>query len=273
MIDSHVHVVSGDQARYPRRTTSALPSGQASREIEAEALLALADQEGVEKLVLVQSFAAYAYDNQYIMDVAKHHSDRVAFVCGIDSEHPDAQEQSKNCLALGASGLRALAFAESFNVESLRALLEPAAEINSAICLLATPQILGQLIPILSEYPTVPFVLDHGGLQSLDVSRPCLGAPALFELSSVESVVLKVSSRVFSSCVGDEREILRSLVSAFGSDRVMWGSDFPASPDDSYAVAVERATRATSELTSDDRDQLLRLTSERVWQLATTTRE
>lgn len=265
MIDSHVHVVSADQTRYPRRAPNDMLSAHVSREIAAEELLTYADQESIERIVLVQAFATYGFDNAYIIDVANQHPDRFAFVSGVNPEKPDAREQSNACLKDGARGLRALAFAEDFDAQSLRALLEPASEVGAAICLLATPQVLTKLAPVLIDYPNVPFVLDHCGLQPLDSSLSCLGAPALFALASLDNIVLKVSSRVFSKCLGDEREVIRSLVSEFGAERLMWGSDFPASSDASYSAAAKRVVQATSNLTSTDREQILHGTSEQVF--------
>ena len=265
MIDSHVHVVSADQARFPRRAPNDTLSAHISREISAEELLAHADQENIERIVLVQAFATYGFDNAYIVDAANRHPDRFAVVSGVNPEIPDAREQSNDRLKKGARGLRALAFAEDFDAQSLRALLEPASEVGAAICLLATPHVLTKLAPVLVDYPNVPFVLDHCGLQPLDSSLPSLGASALFALSSLDNIVLKVSSRVFNKCLGDERDIVSSLVSEFGAERLMWGSDFPASSDASYSAAAKRVVQATSNLTSTDREQILHGTSEQVF--------
>jgi len=69
IIDTHVHVVSGDQRKYPKQVAHAAP-GEWVRDTSAEMLLSLNAQTGIDKTVLVQAYSAYKYDNSYTADCA-----------------------------------------------------------------------------------------------------------------------------------------------------------------------------------------------------------
>jgi len=267
VIDSHVHVVSTDEVSYPRKATPETASQHSTATVTAEELLALASKEDLDKIVLVQSFAAYAFDNRYSADVARQFPDRFAFVCGVDPGAPDAAEASRHWVEEGACGLRVLAFAPDFDANVLRPTFEVASSSGVAVCLLATPHVLGQLDRVLADYPRLTLVLDHCGLQSLDSEQDDLGAPALVALATSANAALKISTRVFDHVVGSPRVVVEKLVDRFGAERIMWGSDFPASPVPSYAAALERAREMTSGLPASAREQILHGTSERVWRL------
>jgi L-fuconolactonase len=267
VIDSHVHVVSSDEVAYPRQTTPETASHHASPTVDAEALLALASQEDLDKIVLVQSFAAYGFDNRYTADVAKRRPERFGFVCGVDPAAADAAEASQYWVDEGANGLRVLAFAPDFDVDVLRPIFEVAASSGVAVCLLATPHVLDQLAGALSDAPGLTLVLDHCGLGALDSGKGDLGAPQLLALADCANAHLKISTRVFDHVVGDPRGVVEVLVDRFGAERIMWGSDFPASPAPSYAGTLEQALKMTSGLRASAREAILHGTSERVWRL------
>ena len=267
MIDSHVHVVSADETAYPRQTTAETASLHGAPTVTAEELLALARRKDLERIVLVQSFAAYAFDNRYSADAARQYPDRFAFVCGVDPGAPDVVEAARHWVGEGACGLRVLAFAPDFEADRLQPIFEVASSSGVALCLLTTTPILEELPGISRAHPHVPLVLDHCGLQSLDSGKDDLGAPALLALSEVENAVVKISTRVFDQVVGSPRDVVERLVERFGPERVMWGSDFPASPVASYAAALDRAEEMTAGLRASEREWVLHGTAERVWRL------
>jgi L-fuconolactonase len=267
MIDSHVHIVAPDTAAYPRQAASGTAARHASNTVSAAEMLDLMTAGGLDRVVLVQSFAAYAFDNRYIVDEAKRHPDHFSLVCGVDPTAADAREQAQHWVASGARGLRVLAFAPDFDVACLRSLFGVAQRSEIALCLLATPQILGSLAALLDEFPDVPLVVDHCALLPLDAARVDLGAESLCKLAAWPNVQLKISTRVFAHVVGEPRLAVERMVERFGAGRMMWGSDFPASPAPSYPEMLEMAKQVTSGLGAVEREQILHGTSERIWQL------
>ena len=67
IIDTHVHVISGDQRKYPRRADAQ----DWVRDTSGEMLLALNRDAGVDRTVLVQGYGAYECDNSYAADCAR----------------------------------------------------------------------------------------------------------------------------------------------------------------------------------------------------------
>jgi predicted TIM-barrel fold metal-dependent hydrolase len=84
IIDTHVHVISDDQRKYPRRADA-----QAwVRDTSGEILLALNREAGGDRTVLVQGFGAYECDNSYTADCARRYPDSFASVCIVQGDAP-----------------------------------------------------------------------------------------------------------------------------------------------------------------------------------------
>ena len=273
MIDAHVHVVSPDSSRYPHASEDTAGSHYATAAVSADALLEIIDAESVRRVVLVQAFAAYGFDNRYVADVARAHPERFAFISGVDPFAKDAPAAARHWVDLGSRGLRVIAMSADFDPSCLGPLFGVAGDRGACMCLLAAPVVLGRLTGVLSAFPSVPLVLDHCGLQALSSDRDDLGAPDLVDLARFDNVYLKVSTRVFNQAEGEAPVVIEKLVSRFGSERMLWGSDFPASVGPSsgssaataYASTLRIAQEMTSCLNETDRDQILRLTAERLW--------
>ena len=74
IVDTHIHVTSRDHATYPierewipRRLERLLLTG--------EDLIALMDEAGVDRAVLVQATNTHGYDNAYAADMARAYPD------------------------------------------------------------------------------------------------------------------------------------------------------------------------------------------------------
>jgi predicted TIM-barrel fold metal-dependent hydrolase len=110
--------------------------------------------------------------------------------------------------------------------------------------------------------------LDHLAYIDLEHGPPEDEVAALFELSAVPNLYMKVSTRNLSAVTIDQRatrDFFRRLVDCFGPDRVMWGSNFTASHDRSYADMVALARDVFSFLTAGDLDLVMGGTALRVW--------
>ena len=86
---------------------------------------------------------------------------------------------------------------------------------------------------------------------------------SLAPIVRLENVYLKVSTRVLSQA--PPARIVRQLADHFGAERLMWGSDYPASHERSYREWVELARAATGELSEDEADRFLSGTALELW--------
>ena len=98
IVDTHVHAVSEDQRKYPRRVSPGTP-GEWVRDMSAEMLLSLNAEAGIDKTVLVQAYSAYRYDNSYTADCAASYPDRFASVSILDPLQADTPDSLSYWLA------------------------------------------------------------------------------------------------------------------------------------------------------------------------------
>ena len=269
MIDTHVHVVSHDEAAYPLDPRPL--SGPWYREAphSAEELLALMDASGVDCAVLVQGVGAYSYDNRYAADSARRHPERFASACCVDAEASDAAEALARWLDAGMHGVRLFAIGSdgAWLADERGAPLWKLARERGAhvIVTVLTPQ-LPHLALALARYPDIAVSLDHCGFPEL-ASSDGSGAEPLLALAHHAGLHLKVSTHVLDAAgnVGDAAEFVAVLARSFGAERLMWGSDFCQTHDRSYAELVALGRRAFSGLSEAEREAALGGTALRLW--------
>ena len=106
-----------------------------------------------------------------------------------------------------------------------------------------------------------PVSLDHCGF--CDVARP----EPLLTLARFENLHLKVTTNVIDAAIGAEgtaRRLIGALSSAFGADRLMWGSDYCQTRDRPYAELVRLGVDAFGGLSSSAQQACLGGTAQRL---------
>ena len=92
IVDTHVHVISDDLETYPlvpgRRRLGWVDEAR----FTVEQVLALMDEAGVDRALLVQPLTAYGYDNRYTALSARRYPDRFVSVPIVDMEADGAAE-------------------------------------------------------------------------------------------------------------------------------------------------------------------------------------
>ena len=136
IIDTHVHVISNDQQKYPRRSGE-LPDWV--QDLSRATLFALNREAGIDRTVF-QGFGAYEYDNSYAADCAADYPDCFASVCIVDQLARDASDKLtywvKQC---GVHGVRLFTIEEpEVMVDDPRALpfWERAAALAIPVCIM-----------------------------------------------------------------------------------------------------------------------------------------
>lgn len=267
IIDTHTHVVSTDEQRFPLVCVATEPDDPSAwplhARISAVELAAEMEACGVGRACLVQGFAAYRFDNRYTVEAAEARPDRFVSVCALDSQDPQSPVQLE---ALSAHPrLRGVRLVTGFmeedeglEGEGAQRIWDAADRLGLVVVAFAFAPQLEALTRAARLHAARPVVLDHCGF--LDLTREF---ERLEPLAALENVHLKVSSRVLVQ--DDPARLVRRLADRFGAARLMWGSDFPASHERSYRDWVELARAGAERLSDDEADRFLGATALELW--------
>lgn len=272
IVDTHAHIYHEDEALYPQKDDPYLPPKGLGT---VEHLKREVADNGIGRVVLVQTGSAYQWDNRLLADTARDNADWAVGVCTLDP----AAEESVGELARLASG---------FNVKGLRMeptklspavydhegahrLWQKARELDVVICAHIQSQFTNELANLLKTYPDVSVVLDHAaypkavdGVGSETVKR-------VLDLAGFQNLHVKLTFAVTGSVepypFGDMKAIVKDIVNGFGAGRCMWGSDFPCElwlKKSTYAQHLALVREAWG-LSVGEQQAILEETPMRVW--------
>jgi predicted TIM-barrel fold metal-dependent hydrolase len=268
IIDTHVHVISDDQRKYPRRADAQ----DWVRDTSGEMLIALNREAGVDRTVLVQGYGAYGYDNGYAADCARQYPDRFVSVCILDQRRSDAPEQLTYWVReRGVSGLRLLTIVEPEPLlDDARTfpLWARADSLAIPICIMTRFPQVARLPAVLERFPRVRVALDHLALPRLSEGPPYDSLQPLFDLVRFPNLYLKFSTEtLYAASRGRStpQEFFSRLLERFGANRIMWGSNFPATHDRTFKEQVELAREDLAFLPEGDQRRLFSETALALW--------
>ena len=269
VIDSHTHVLSADHDRYP--VTPGIGEEQSwhrEHPVDVEGLLGYADAVGVRALALVQALSCHGYDNRYVLDSARAHPGRTVAIGAVRPDDPHAVESlRRDVIDGGARGVRVFAVGGTttpLDHPDVRAIVATAGDLDIPVVLLINASQVPSVLDLVSTFPAVRFVLDHCGFADLGGDASFDRAAALFALAESRNLHLKVSSMTLRSTEHPEA-LWTALAARFGSERLMWGSDYPHTHEPNYAALVELARDTTAGLTERARADVLAGTARRLW--------
>ena len=179
IIDTHVHVVSDDTARYPRQiNASATHSWWAGVDCDTAALRRTMDAHGIATALAVQAVGVYAYDNAYLLDEVASGSGRVVGVVAVDADANGAAEEIEQLsLATGVVGIRLFAVSPGSSwVHSTKAdeAFDAASRSGLPVVLTAFDH---QLPPLAPSIARLPHAADRSGPLRLPEARWGTGPP------------------------------------------------------------------------------------------------
>ena len=280
IVDSHVHIASHDRERYPIRP----PKGEAAAgltflwfdeaPVNAEMMLALMAEAGVDATVLVQPISAYQFDNSYIAVSAAAFPEAFASVCIIRMGTEDAADRLDYWVReRGVHGVRIFASVQPdpwwLDDPKSDRVWEQAQELGIPVCMQMRIGQIPRLRTILQRFPDLTIAIDH--LASLHrEEKPGLEAAGpLMGLDKFPNVHLKYSTMNLDAWAREGKDVTRDclarLVDRFGSDRLIWGSNFPATYDQPYAEMVDLARETVAFLSEDERGRMLGGTALKLW--------
>jgi L-fucono-1,5-lactonase len=270
IVDTHVHVVARDEARFPLR-----PSGVGSQwfrehPVTAEDYLATAAAAGVDRAVLVQAHGAYGSDNTYVLDALRVAPERWVGVVIVDPADPDPAARLRELAAVpGCHGVRLFGIGAEppvwFDGDVGAALWDTAVDLDLRIvATLLTPE-LPRLDAMLARHPGVPVVLDHCGFPDLDGGPAFPGLEPLLALADHPGLHLKITSHVLEGAGAAASALVERLVATFGAARLVWGSDYPQTHDRTYPELVALGRESCAGLDLGDQASVLGENALRLW--------
>jgi L-fuconolactonase len=271
IIDIHAHIISTDTQRYPSHPVGGNQSDWSKERPQTfEQLVAGMDAAGVAKAAIVQASTYYGDDDSYLADSIAKNPKRFTGVGTIDMLAPDALAVVKGWMRRGITGLRI--FTGGKNMEMLVdpkafPVWEYAQSKGFSIAMSTQGQGFANVRFLLKRYPKVKVILDHAGSAKLDDGPPYVTAQPVFDLAEFRNLYLKITSNTFALARAGKstpEAYFGKLVSAFGADRIAYGSNLPATAGPMTKL-IELARSGLASLKPADRAMILSGTAKHLY--------
>lgn len=282
VIDTHMHVWSGDPKRFPFAHPYDAQYKPPPIAATVELLVKEMDEFGISHCVLVQTIC-HGWDNRYLVHCLKAHPKRFRGQGLIDPTDPKVAEKLEYWVR--QHGLAGMRFSPMYyqgkddwlNARSSYPLWEKAAALGAIFNFFITTAQLPKLEEMVRRFPRVPVVIDHLARIDLKAADPLPEFRKLLALARYPQVFVKVSELNVLSPSGkypfrDTFPWVRRMSDAFGPDRLMWGTGFPGTtraqagrpslPDELNLIRKE-----LDFLTPEDRGKILGRNAARLWKL------
>lgn len=274
IIDTHAHIYSPDETTYPPIVEPLRPPRGAG---SPEHLRRVMSESGVDRAMMVQTTTFYGWDNSFTRDTTRQCMDWARAVYTLDPEHPHSTEILYALVQ--TAGMRALRTypvggngVGEYDHPGNRRLWAAARDAGIVVnILIGHVRYAEQVAHLLRDFPEVPAVLDH--CIALDIRQPDYSAKleAVLELARLPNLNAKLTFLATGSAeeypFRDMHDATRRIINAYGSQRCVWGSDFPLelwAPKTSYAGYLE-LFQSELGLTSLERENILGATAERLY--------
>ncbi len=261
IVDTHVHCFAGaaDQ-RFPYHKDGAYQPEKVST---PEDLLDCMKQAGVDFTVIVHP-EPYQDDHQYLEHCLEVGKGKLKGTCLFFAGRPNSI-RDMTALVKRQPGkivtLRIHAYAPErlppFGKPELRELWKAASDLGLAIQLHFEPRYAPGFEPLIQEFSKTRVIIDHLG-------RPLQGTSEehdhVVKWSRFENTVMKLSAIPATRTYPhrDVEPIIQTLVTAFGSDRLIYGGGWgEGSTGESYRANYERVRSYLTHLTSAEQAQVL----------------
>tara|TARA_R110002096_G_scaffold310126_10_gene504725 strand:- start:8915 stop:9850 length:936 start_codon:yes stop_codon:yes gene_type:complete len=272
-IDAHVHVWTPDQQAYPISPNFSEKEMEPASFQPAE-LFAEQKGSGVSRTVLIQ-MSFYEFDNRYMLDSMAKYPGRFGGVAIVDAETEGVAQTMKDLGAQGVRGFRLYAFPDRVKdweaSKGIQAMWKTGGEEGLAMCCLTDPASLPVIHRMCQAYPETRVVIDHFariGLQG-EVDQAVLDQ--LLAMADFPNTYLKTSAFYAlgkkTPPYTDLADMYRQVRDAFGSERLMWGSDCPyqVQGEHTYDASLSLVTDELDFLTEQDKENILRNTAEKLF--------
>lgn len=229
IIDTHAHIYSDDEARYPTIPEPLRPPGGSG---SMENLQRVMKENGVAGVCIVQTSTYYGWDNRFICDTAARTRNWTAGVCTLDPD--DARSAELISEYVRKYDIRALRSrpAQDGRMDSpgVQALWEACGKSGIVVNVLCNRDNTDALAHMFEKFGRQRVVIDH-----------CLNLKAGPDLDAVLADMVRLAkyptthAKLTFLATGsaeqypfrDMHEPCRKIIAAYSPDRCVWGSDFP----------------------------------------------
>jgi predicted TIM-barrel fold metal-dependent hydrolase len=275
VIDIHPHVISTDEAKYPRAPLGGHQSvWSKERPVSAEEMIRAMDEAGVEKSAVVQASTCYGHDNSYLADSIDRYPKRFTGVCSVDVLADNGPERIRYWNSRALRGLRLFTVGSTMTTQSTwlddpRSFpsWETVRELGWPMCLQVRVPGLPMVKTLLDRFPDVRVLIDHLAGAEVDDGPPYAKAAPLFELAKYPNVFLKLTSnsvRAAKKGAATPETYFAKVIGEFGSNRIAWGSNFPASAGTLKEI-VDESRAALAFLSEQDQLNIFRRTAQKLY--------
>jgi L-fuconolactonase len=271
-IDAHQHFWTTSRHDYGWLTPEL---GPIYRDFQPNDLQPLLVNAGIDRSLLVQAAQSEA-ETFYLLDLAAR-TDFVAGVVGwVDLEAADAAARVAAVAKRGVIGLRPMvqdiADTQWLLRSALKSGLEAMITHDLRFDALVQPRHLSILPEFSQLYPMLQVVIDHGAKPDIAKGNLQPWADAITHVARTTKFYCKLSGLVTEAGPdwqsNDIQPYVNILLDAFGSDRLMWGSDWPVlNLASNYCSWHDVTSELLSGLSDQDRAQIFGGTAARFYGL------
>ena len=232
VIDTHAHLFSPDEERYPPRANPSRPPDGTGTIEHLRREMATA---GVTAVCAVQVSGFYGFDNRYICDASKAHPDWIAGVVTLDPDDPgSAARLASLANEYGVRALRSVASRSGkLDTPGVRDLWRFALEHSLVVNLQVGHEHAEEADRLLGEFPELPVVLDHALRLEAgnDVDQTLAAVRKLAKRGNCNAKISSIANGPQGCphgypCKSFQEPIL-TVIDAFGPERCCWGAHFP----------------------------------------------
>ncbi|GAV71325.1 Amidohydro_2 domain-containing protein [Cephalotus follicularis] len=260
IIDSHLHVWATPQQaadKYPY-----FPGHEPSLPGNVDFLLQCMEEAGVDGALIVQPIN-HKFDHSLVTSVLQKYPTKFVGCCLANPAEDISGAKQLEQLVL-QDGYRAVRFnpylwpsGQQMTNEVGKAMFSKAGELGvpvSFMCMKGLNLHISEIEELCTEFPSTTVILDHLAFcRSPTNEEETLAFSNLLKLSTFPQVYIKLSGLFRVSRkpfpYEDLSPLFSQVVSCFGANRVMWGSDFPfVVPECGYKGAKEAVFHAASQV-------------------------
>jgi predicted TIM-barrel fold metal-dependent hydrolase len=275
VIDIHPHIISRDDAKYPRSPLFGKQSDWSrERPITIENMIEEMDAAGVDKQAIVQASTCYGHDNSYLADSIARFPARFTGVCSVDIRAADAVKTIQHWQSRGMTGLRlftggstAAMDASWIHEPATHAAWDHCQQTGMSVCLQMDAEGIPNAIAVLKQFPKVKILLDHLARPDITDGAPYANAAPLFTLVPHGNVYLKLTPRIFQNVTEGKataESFFKKLVGEFGANRLAWGSNYPATAGGLKKI-LETARAGLASVPAKDQEWIFAKTAQSIY--------